>query len=88
MTETTPMGNVIPIDDERIKDHLDRMVRGSVEDTLNALLDAEADQLCNACNGTSAARLVAIPGPVITNASFTPRLARFGCGYRSCASRP
>jgi transposase-like protein len=50
MTETTPspLGNVITIDDERIKNHLDRVVRGSVEETLNALLDAEADRLCNA----------------------------------------
>ena len=50
MTETTPspLDNVITIDDERIKNHLDRVVRGSVEDTLNALLDAEADRLCNA----------------------------------------
>src|ERR1700720_4693518 len=44
----SPLGNVITIDDERIKRHLDRVVRGSVEDTLNALLDAEADRLCNA----------------------------------------
>jgi hypothetical protein len=50
MTETTPspLKNVITIDDERIKSHLDRVVRGSVEETLNALLDAEADRLCNA----------------------------------------
>ena len=50
MTETTPspLGNVITIDDERIKNHLDRVVRGSVEETLNGLLDAEADRLCNA----------------------------------------
>jgi len=50
MTETTPspLSNVITIDDERIKSHLDRVVRGSVEETLNALLDAEADRLCNA----------------------------------------
>jgi len=50
MTETTPspLGNVITIDDERIKSHLDRAVRGSVEEKLNALLDAEADRLCNA----------------------------------------
>ena len=50
MTETTPspLGNVITIDDERIKSHLDRVVRRSVEETLNALLDAEADRLCNA----------------------------------------
>ncbi len=50
MTEDTlsPLNNVITIDDERIKSHLDRGVRGSVEETLNALLDAEADRLCNA----------------------------------------
>ena len=50
MTETTPspLNNVITIDDERIKNHLDRVVRGSVEEKLNALLDAEADRLCNA----------------------------------------
>jgi Transposase, Mutator family len=35
-TETTwgPLNNVITIDDERIKNHLDRIVRGSVEETL------------------------------------------------------
>jgi hypothetical protein len=32
------LGNVITIDDERIKNHLDHIVRGSVEETLNALL--------------------------------------------------
>src|SRR6201994_2163917 len=47
-TTPSPLGNVITIDDERIKNHLDRVVRGSVEETLNALLDAEADRLCNA----------------------------------------
>jgi putative transposase len=50
MTETTPspLNNVITIDDERIKSYLDRVVRGSVEETLNALLEAEADRLWNA----------------------------------------
>src|SRR5436189_819376 len=50
MIESTPspLGNVISIDDERIKSHLDRVVRGTVEETLNALLEAEADRLCNA----------------------------------------
>ena len=43
-----PLSNVITIDDDRIKSHLDRIVRGSVKETLNALLDAEADRLCNA----------------------------------------
>jgi putative transposase len=45
---TSLPGNVVRIDEERIKDHLGRIVRGTVEDTLNALLDAEADRLCNA----------------------------------------
>jgi putative transposase len=39
------LGNVITIDEERIKSHLDRVVRGSVEETLNTLLDVEADRL-------------------------------------------
>ena len=46
--ETALPGNVVRIDEERIKDHLGRIVRGTVEDTLNVLLDAEADRLCNA----------------------------------------
>lgn len=45
---TTPLSNVIQIDDQRIQDHLGRIVRGSVEETLNALLDAEADRLVGA----------------------------------------
>lgn len=45
---TKALGNVIHIDDERIQDHLGRIVRGSVEETLNALLDAEADRLVGA----------------------------------------
>ena len=36
------------IDEARIRDHLGEMVRGTVEETLNALLDAEADRLCGA----------------------------------------
>jgi putative transposase len=47
-TPPGPLGNVITIDDERIKSHLDRVMRRSVEETLNALLDARPDRLCNA----------------------------------------
>ena len=43
-----PMGQVIQIDEARIRDHLGEMVRGTVEEALNALLDAEADRLCGA----------------------------------------
>lgn len=44
----TGMGEVIRIDEARVRDHLGEMVRGTVEETLNALLDAEADRLCGA----------------------------------------
>lgn len=36
---TKALSNVIRIDDERIQEHLGKIVRGSVEETLNALLD-------------------------------------------------
>ena len=45
---TKGLSNVIRIDDDRIQDHLGKIVRGSVEETLNALLEAEAERLCNA----------------------------------------
>ncbi len=40
--------NIIEINEEKIKDHLGEFVRGTVEETLNAMLDAEADAICNA----------------------------------------
>ncbi len=45
---TKPLSKVIRIDESEIRGHLDEMVRGTVEETLNAMLDAEADELCNA----------------------------------------
>jgi len=45
---TQKLDNVIKIDGEKIREHLGELVRGSVEETLNNLLDMEADQLCNA----------------------------------------
>ena len=45
---TQKLGKVIKIDEEKIHQHLGELVRGTVEETLNKLLDAEADQLCNA----------------------------------------
>lgn len=44
----TGMGEVIQIDQARIRDHLGEMVRGTVEEALNAMLEAEADRLCDA----------------------------------------
>ena len=47
MSENIPpkLKNVIQIDEDKIQQHLGELVRGTVEDTLNSLLDAEADQL-------------------------------------------
>lgn len=39
---------VLRIDEAAVRSHLGEMVRTSVEETLNALLDAEADALCGA----------------------------------------
>lgn len=42
------MGKIIEVNEEFIKDQLGELVRGSVEETLNKVLDQEADRLCNA----------------------------------------
>ena len=43
-----PISNVIQIDEGQVRGHVDRIVRSSVEETLNSLLDAEADRLVGA----------------------------------------
>ena len=45
---TQNLSKVIKIDEAQIRDHLGEMVRSTVEETLNDMLDAEADQLCGA----------------------------------------
>ena len=42
------LSKVVQIDERRLQDHLGELVRGTVEETLNAMLDAEADALCGA----------------------------------------
>jgi hypothetical protein len=44
-SETKTLGKVIHIDETQIHDHLGELVRGTVEETLNAMLDAEADAM-------------------------------------------
>ena len=46
--DTRKLDNVIQIDEAQVRGHLSELVRGSVEETLNELLDAEADQLVGA----------------------------------------
>ena len=47
-SEPKALGAVVQIDDNQIRAHLSEVVRSTVEETLNALLDAEADHLCGA----------------------------------------
>jgi transposase-like protein len=41
-------GKIIRLDEAQLRSHLDKQITQSVEATLNALLDAEADALCGA----------------------------------------
>jgi len=63
MTESgsKKLGNVIQIDEEQIQQHLANLVRGTVKEALNRLLDAEAGQLCNAarCERTEVRKIKA-----------------------------
>ena len=41
-------GKIIQVNEEQIREHLGELVRGSVEETLNALLEQEAEQMIGA----------------------------------------
>ncbi len=65
--ETSGMGNVVRIDDERNRNHLGQIVRGTVEDTLNSLLEAVAERLCNVARYEWIAQALALVPGVIPN---------------------
>jgi putative transposase len=46
--EVPKLSPVIQIDEGKIQEHLGEVVRSTVEETLNAMLDAEADRLSRA----------------------------------------
>jgi transposase-like protein len=48
MPEGVVGGKIVELNEEVIKAHLNKVVLNTVEETLNALLDAEADRLCKA----------------------------------------
>lgn len=48
ITEKKEVPNVLTINEGELNNHLSQLVRGTVEETLNSLLDAEADALCKA----------------------------------------
>lgn len=44
-SESKRLGKIVQINDARIQDHLGELVRGTMEETLNAKLSAEADDM-------------------------------------------
>ncbi len=46
--DSRKLGKVVSIDEGKVEDHLGKLVRDTVEETLNAMLEAEADALCGA----------------------------------------
>jgi putative transposase len=49
MGDDTPQAlGALQVDESKLRGHVNEVVRSSVEQTLNALLDAEADQICRA----------------------------------------
>ena len=49
MGDDTPAAlGALRVDEEKLRGHVDEVVRSSVEETLNGLLDAEADRICGA----------------------------------------
>jgi hypothetical protein len=48
MPEGMVRAKIVELNEEAIKAHLNTMVWSTVEETLNALSDAEADRLCKA----------------------------------------
>jgi transposase-like protein len=41
-------GKIVRVDEAEVTRHLGKVIRGAVEETLNAMLEAEADELCKA----------------------------------------
>jgi len=48
VTRTDSGRSMVTVNEEEVRNHLGEMVRASVEQTLNQLLEAEADELCGA----------------------------------------
>jgi hypothetical protein len=46
--QSSGLTGALVLDEATVRGHLDEVVRSTVEQTLNGLLDAEADRVCNA----------------------------------------
>ena len=74
---------VIEVDERQLRAHVSEVVRQSVEETLNSLLDAEADALCKARRyERNADRASTRAG--ITNGDFRQQPGRSGSRFPNC----
>lgn len=74
---------VIEVDKRQLRAQVSEVVRLSVKETLNGLLDAEADALCKARRyERNADRASPVPG--ITNGDFRQQRGRFGSRAPNC----
>src|SRR5580704_2567341 len=84
MGDDTPAAlGALRVDEAKLIGHIDEAVRSSVEETLNGLLDAEADRICRAQRYERSAERVDI-----TSESSRRRQGKCSCGCRSCATCP
>lgn len=65
-----PLADVLQIDQGLLKEHVGEVVLKTVEDTLNGLLEVEADRLCKASRYEHSAERWT-PLPAVTSASCT-----------------
>ena len=70
-------GQIFTLDDGQLRTHVAEVVRQNVEETLNALLDAEADESYAGHNVMSAMRSVSAPGQGTIIAFFKQKLALY-----------
>ena len=57
-------GKILQIDEGALEDHLGKVIRGTVEETLNGLLDAEADRMFSSTENAPGVILEKAPTPV------------------------
>lgn len=84
MTNDKPAAlGALHVNEGKLRGHVDEVVRSRVEETLNGLLDAEADEICGAQRYERSADVwTAEPATMI--ATWRPRLARSSSGSRGC----
>ena len=90
MSDEKSMGQVIQIDEAQIRDHLGEMVRGTVEETLNAMLDdLEAKGPALRCRTLRAQQEPdRIHGPAAMSGHCRPAPARSISRFQNCGARP